>query len=68
MSRPLEYRWSHPTDWLADLIDESDESELADIAHALASKLDGDQIQDLFADEMEADGYFRPLARPAEDA
>jgi hypothetical protein len=64
-----DYRWEHPLDWLTVAIGACEDiADLGYIARRLASKLDGDQIQDLFADEMEADGYFRPLARPAEGA
>jgi len=56
------YRWSHPAEWLDHWIDEHQEVDALDhLARELASKLDADQIQDLFQDEMDADGYFRPL-------
>ena len=36
-------------------------SELRQLAHDLASKLDGDTIQDLFQSDMDADGFFLDL-------
>ncbi len=65
-----EYRWTHPSEWLADKIssytslrDADAITQLADLARALAGLLDGDQIQDLFQAEMDADGYFTPLRK-----
>ena len=59
------YRWSHPIEWLDDHITELVRSnsgpELIALCRTLATKLDGDQIQDLFQTEMSADGYFTPL-------
>ena len=55
------YRWSHPAEWLDHWITThaDDLPALDHIARELATKLDGDQIQDLFQDEMSADGYSR---------
>lgn len=64
------YRWTHPIEWLNDKITElsqkDDVSELCSVARSLAEALDGDTIQDLFQDEMDEDGYFRPV--PDEEA
>ncbi len=62
------YKWSHPAEWLNHKIDDSKEAsfavtELASMCRLLASKLDGDTIQDLFQDEMDEDGYFQELPR-----
>ena len=59
-------KWNHPQDRLDDYLTSLAEPpvsvcNLLGIARTLAGKLDSDQIQDLFQDEMEADGYFDPL-------
>lgn len=60
------YRWSHPQEWLQDYIKErsEDANELFSLASELAQHLDGDQIQDLFQSDMDADGYFDALTPP----
>ncbi len=57
------YRWSHPSEWLDYYLEEPTHEidDLIYIARALAQKLDGDQIQDLFQAEMDQDGYFRDV-------
>jgi len=64
MAAPV-YRWSHPIEWLDDHISElaqaNDVPGLAALARTLATKLDGDQIQDEFQTDMDAAGYFRPV-------
>lgn len=55
------YKWSHPIEWLDHFIDSYAERPVEDVlklAKDLASKLDGDTIQDLFQQEMDDDGYF----------
>lgn len=55
------FKWSHPTEWLNDKINGYEVlqfHELRDLALAMASKLDGDEIQDLFEPAMNDDGYF----------
>lgn len=55
------FKWSHPTEWLNDKINGYEVlqfHELRDLALAMASKLDGDTIQDLFQSDMHDDGYF----------
>lgn len=48
-----------PYDWLLHYVEEIyDEAELRWFIQQLASKLDPDQIQDLFQDIMIEDGYF----------
>lgn len=55
------YRWAHPIEWLHDRIDGHESlDELKACARTLASMLDGDQIQDEFQSDMDADGYFEP--------
>lgn len=57
------YHWSHPSEWLDHYLEQDthDRDDLIRIARALAGKLDGDQIQDEFQDEMTEDGYFIDL-------
>ena len=64
MSAP-EYRWSHPIEWLDHYLEAPthDRDDLIAIARQLAALLDGDQLQDLFQSEMDADGYFKPLRK-----
>lgn len=52
------YRWSSANEWLDEKIDSARNAELTSIAKQLASLVDGDQIQDIFQAEMEADGFF----------
>lgn len=56
------YKFSHPGEWLdakitelsmADKVDE-----LCGMFRELASKVDGDTIQDCFQSDMDADSYF----------
>jgi hypothetical protein len=56
-----QYRWSSPHDWLDDHCATADVLELRSVIRDLLSKLTGDDLQDLFQTEMDADGYFRPL-------
>jgi hypothetical protein len=58
--------YSHPGDWLECRIDwlakETNgprSAELISLARDLASKLDGDTIQDLFQSDMDSDDYFK---------
>lgn len=63
-NKPKQYKWSHPSEWLDDYIDTIGSlSEMRDLALDVARQLDGDQIEDLFQAEMEADGYFTPMKR-----
>lgn len=63
-----EYRWSHPSDWLAEKINGfeagTEFAKLREFALAMAGTLDGDQIQDLFQSDMDGDGYFLNLNTP----
>ena len=56
------YKWAHPSEWLNDYITElaqrGDVETLAFTARELAEKLDGDQIQDIYQQVMDCDGYF----------
>ena len=57
-----EYKYANPHEWLQAYIDRQHDLERADwwrnLVMTLANKLDGDQIQGLFQQEMVEDGYF----------
>lgn len=55
------YRWSHPLEWLDEKLDTLPPAEVLSWAKQLAQQLDGDQIQDLFQQDMDDDGYFTEL-------
>lgn len=61
----MTYKWDTPYDWLRDKIQTGNETALRSIANTMLRELDADQIQDLFQEEMGADGYFEdvPLVR-----
>lgn len=66
-SQTRTYQWNNPGEWLEHHIDRLRDSgsdlvrlDLASLARTLGRELDSDQIQDLFQDQMEEDGYFRP--------
>jgi hypothetical protein len=67
------YKWSSPADWLHDQIQSAGEDELHAYLNAIIPTLDSDTIQDLFENEMDADGYFeaehehRPVDEPRDD-
>ena len=52
-------KFANPHEWLGHHAGSlTSRGELHFFIAALASKLDGDDIQDLFVNEMDADGYF----------
>ena len=65
------FRWSYPSDWLNDTVTEAvdrhDIAELVSIINGLIPMLPEDDIQDLFQNEMDADGYFRSTTASAGD-
>jgi hypothetical protein len=53
------YKWANPNEWLIDVIKKTDDIQtLKSIFFSFISGLDSDYIQDIFQDEMDADGYF----------
>ena len=53
------YQWKSPRNWLLDQVNTGEDIEaLRQIAWVLAHNLDSDTIQNLFAEEMDEDGYF----------
>ena len=62
--RSERYRWASPAEWLSEKIqgfEVLDFHRLKELALAMLSDLDSDQLQDLFQDDMEEDGYFQDL-------
>lgn len=66
----MTYRWASAHDWLQAHIHNffrtNRNDKLREIAQQLANQLDADEIQDLFQNEMDADGYFEQLAQAKE--
>lgn len=58
------YRWQYPVDWLSEAALKWDERRLYQAVLSLAGRLDSDAIQDLFQEDMDADGYFTDLDAP----
>jgi hypothetical protein len=58
-----ERKWVSPRVWLAHYLEkpEHDRDDLVQLAQQLADSLDGSDIEELFHDEMEEDGYYAPL-------
>ncbi len=60
-----ECQWDSPQEWLAnkieDLTDENNILELHKICQHLFNLVDSDQIQELFQQEMDEDGYFKKI-------
>lgn len=57
-----EYTWATPGAWIVDHIERwSSDEYLKWLAGKMAASLDSDSIQELFFDEMDADGYFKEL-------
>jgi hypothetical protein len=56
------YRWENPHEWLLDRIaraaEDGDNGWLLAAVRLMASRLDADDVQDLFQTEMDEDGYF----------
>lgn len=53
-----QYKFSNPYEWLEWRLEHGD---IEDLINRLISKLDFDDIQDLFQEEMDEDGYFEEL-------
>ena len=55
------YKWQSPLDWLIEKSEGWTVELLRREFIAVASKLDSDQLQDLYENEMDDDGYFDEL-------
>ncbi len=51
-------KWDCPHEWLLEKIETTGEQELLSISRKIGMKLSHDDIQELFQDEMDDDGYF----------
>ena len=56
------YQWAYPSDWLAAHVDKlaeaKDVPQLRALINHLMRQLTEDDIQDIFQEEMDRDGYF----------
>lgn len=57
------YKWGNPHVWLTDCLlhEKWTPAEVVGVAINLASVIDPDEIQNLFQEEMDEDGYFNPI-------
>ncbi len=55
----MAYKWDDPVDWL--LSKNWPDDCLWGVIQALVTKVSPDDIQELFQNEMEEDGYFKKL-------
>ena len=55
-----ERRWPNAHAWFLEWAEERDRETLYEVIRSMAGRIDGDAIQDLLKDEMDADGYFGP--------
>ena len=63
----MTYKWASAHEWLQHhLFGIGPAERLREVAMQLANQLDADEIQDLFQNEMDADGYFEQLAQAKE--
>lgn len=54
----MAYRWESPFRWLLETTQDWDKKQLRDALYALAERVDADELQDVFDNEMYNDGYF----------
>jgi len=52
------FRWATPEEWLIWSLKEWDRNKLVNTIRCLIDKMDSDDIQDIFQQEMDEDGYF----------
>ena len=57
----MAFRWQTPYEWLAHACQKWSEEQLRIDLLALAIQADSDQLQDLYQDQMNDDGYFDPV-------
>jgi hypothetical protein len=55
------YKWKSAGDWLDDALKTKGDEWVEQAAFRMAQELDSDQIQELFEDAMDNDGYFTLL-------
>lgn len=65
---PETYKYASAHEWLREHLSSIEDVEmLRQLAYQFARKMDGDDIQDLFEKEMDADGFFTPLVTSEEE-
>jgi hypothetical protein len=57
------YKWASPHEWFQSYLDRNrnNTAQLFQLCGELASKLDADQMQELFESDMDSDGYFKKV-------
>jgi len=53
------YKWDTPLEWLSSASQGWDRSQLRNAMLLIAEKCDPDELQDMFQQEMDEDGYFK---------
>ena len=54
------YRWNNPHEWLQWKVANENKQWSMEALVCIMSKLDPDDIQEIFQEEMDQDGYFKP--------
>lgn len=57
-----EYKWENAHDWLMFRLLTLSEERILEYARLMARHIDPDDIQEIFQDDMEYDGYFEAVA------
>ena len=52
------YKWDRPHDWLDQYLAKLNPHESRALVRHLAMRLDADDVEEVFQDDMDADGYF----------
>lgn len=68
MQTEKKYKWDSAQEWLQQYLASLGPVELLQEARNLATKLDGDEIQDLYQSDMDAQGYFTPEGENPDNA
>lgn len=62
-----QYKWDSPLEWLIEKADQWDTAQLKSELLTLARRLDSDQLQDEYQNNMADDGYFKKQHRHSVD-
>lgn len=60
------YRWETPHDWIWEKIAEG-EFTAYEVLQDVLPKMDSDDLQDIYQEEMDKDGYFNDLDKVKEE-
>lgn len=66
MTQPTEYKWDTPQQWLIEYASKLDAAKLFQEFTVLVQQMDADTVQDLYQSDMDAQGYFTPIAEEYE--